>query len=187
MLQRVLLVLLLFCSFFTFAGDTVLKLYRPYGEVVDQAPLVVKTTLTGLCTKQSQRIQREDAWRCEADGTIYDPCFVRAGALYVKDLVCPQSPWTGDSVQIKVESPLNNQNHKTLDMSRAFPWAIELANGERCQAVDADKVFDGMPVRYQCAENNVLIGYLQRCKTEWSMLEKTAAGVKSVSFKRVWF
>nr|WP_272928005.1 hypothetical protein [Legionella pneumophila] len=42
MLQRVLLVLLCFFSFLASASDTVLKLYRPFGDVFEQAPPVVK-------------------------------------------------------------------------------------------------------------------------------------------------
>lgn len=185
MVQRVLVVMLCFCSFVA-ADDTVLKLYRPFGEVTAQAPLIVKSKLFGRCIGQSQLIVREDAWRCEAGGRVYDPCFVKSGGNK-KKAVCPQSPWTGDSVQVSVPSPLNNERHIGLDMSRAFPWAIELANGEYCQAIDPNSVYDGMPVRYRCSGTNVLIGYLQRCKAVWSMLEKTPGGVDTVELIKAWF
>ncbi|KTD46456.1 hypothetical protein [Legionella quateirensis] len=186
MMQRVLLVLLCFCSFLATAGDTVLKLYRPFGEVVEQVAPVIKSKLTGACFTQSRLILREDAWRCQAEGKIYDPCFVKAGSKQMEAL-CPQSPWEGDSVLIQVSAPLNNENHSTLDMSRAFPWGIELANGEHCQAIEPSEVYDAMPIRYRCSNHNVLIGYLQRCKTVWSMLEKTPQGVVTVEFTRAWF
>lgn len=186
MLQRVLLFLIYFCSFLANAGDTVLKLYRPYGEVRDQAPLTIKTKLVGQCTVPSRLITREDAWRCQAEGKVYDPCFVKLGVKNT-EVICPQSPWVGDSVHISVNTPLVNQQQQSLDMSTTFPWAVELMNGERCQAVDEGTTFDQMPIRYRCSQNNVLIGYLQRCRAEWSMLEKTADGVKTVSFSRAWF
>lgn len=185
-MQRVLLVLLSFCSFFATAGDTVLKLYRPFGEVTDQISPVVKHKLTGECVGQSQLILREDAWRCHAEGKIFDPCFVKLASNQMQAL-CPQSPWIGDSVEINVSVPLNNQNHSTLDMSRVFPWAIELVNGEHCQAIDSKDVYDAMPVRYSCSNQNVLVGYLQRCKSVWSMLEKTPDGVVTVDLSKAWF
>ncbi|CEG58215.1 hypothetical protein [Legionella fallonii] len=186
MIERVLSILLFFCSFVVFADDTVLKLYRPFGEVVDQVPPSVKNVLQGYCDTQSQLIIREDAWHCQAEGKIFDPCFVKLAGNKM-EAVCPQSPWVGDSVQINVATPLNNDNHVTLDMSRVFPWAVELVNGEHCQAVAPNEVYDSMPIRYRCSNQNVLIGYLQRCKSIWSMLEKTPEGVITVEFRRAWF
>lgn len=186
MLQKVLLVLLSFSTLLASAGDTVLKLYRPFGEVIEQIAPVVKNKLTGECYTQSKLIVREDAWRCQADGAVYDPCFVKQGGKS-NEVVCPQSPWVSDSIKIEISMPLNNENHIPLDMSRAFPWAIELANGEHCQAIETNEIYDAMPVRYRCSNQNVLIGYLQRCKTVWSMLEKTPQGVVTVDFSKAWF
>ncbi len=186
MMQRVLLVLLFFCSFLVSAADTVLKLYRPFGEVTDQIPPKVKRKLTGQCVAQSQLILREDAWRCMAEGKIFDPCFAKV-ANDKTEVICPQSPWVGDSVQIEVVTPLNNENHVTLDMSRVFPWGIELASGEYCQAIEPNEIYDSMPVRYRCSNQNVLIGYLQRCKSTWSMLAKTPEGIVTVYLSKAWF
>lgn len=186
MIQRVLSVLLFFCSLIVFADDTVLKLYRPFGDAVDQVSPSVKMVLQGQCDVQSQLIIREDAWRCQAEGKIFDPCFVKLASNKM-EAVCPQSPWVGDSVQINVTTPLNNDSHMTLDMSRVFPWAVELVNGERCQAVEPTELYDSMPIRYHCSNQNRLIGYLQRCKPVWSMLEKTPEGVSTVELKKAWF
>jgi hypothetical protein len=186
MMQRVLIVLLCFCSFLASAGDTVLKLYRPFGEVIDQTAPLVKNVLKGQCDSQSLLILREDAWRCQSEGKIFDPCFVQLASNKMA-VVCPQSPWTSDSVQIEVSTPLNNENHSTLDMSRVFPWAIELVNGEHCQGIESHELYDAMPVRYRCSNENVLIGYLQRCKAVWSMLEKTSNGVVTVELSKAWF
>lgn len=186
MIQKILLILLCFCSSLVLADDTVLKLYRPFGDVTDQVSPAVKNKITGQCDTQSQLILREDAWRCRANGKVFDPCFVKLASNKMQ-AVCPQSPWIADSVQIDVSMPLNNDTHIVLDMSRVFPWAIELANGERCQAVDSNEVYDAMPVRYRCTNQNVLIGYLQRCKSVWSMLEKTPEGVVTVNLTKAWF
>lgn len=183
-MQRVFLMMVL--SFTASAGDTVLKLYRPFGQVIEQVAPVIKKNLSGQCVMQSKLAVREDAWQCMAEGKIYDPCFVQMTANK-NAVVCPQSPWVGDSVQIHLNTPLNTENNAGLDMSRGFPWGIELANGDRCQAVSAEQVYDGMPIRYHCRSNNLLVGYLQRCKPVWRMLEKTADGVQTVELKKAWF
>lgn len=186
MMQRVLFVTIFFFSAICCAEDTVLRFYRPFGDVSQQAPVIVKRNIEGHCLTQSKLILREDAWRCQAEGTVYDPCFVKDAGAH-KEAVCPKSPWLGDSIKILVKEPLSNAFHKTLDMSSAYPWAIELVNGEQCLATETTEVFDSMPIRYRCTNAHVLIGYLQRCDPEWSMLEKTSRGVESVKFQKAWF
>lgn len=70
----------MFFSFLASASDTVLKLYRPFGDVFEQAPPVVKKIMSGQCYEQSHIIIREDAWRCQAGDQLFDPCFVKAGS-----------------------------------------------------------------------------------------------------------
>lgn len=186
MRQRVLLVLMFFCTYMVMADDTVLKLYRPFGEAMEQILPLAKNTVSGECFKQSELIVREDAWRCQAAGKVYDPCFVKPVGRQ-KEAVCPQSPWVADSVRIVVQTPLNTDQNTSLDMSTAYPWAVELTNGERCQAIDANEQFDGMPIRYHCGDKHWLVGHLQRCKSLWSMLEKTPNGVETIQVRRAWF
>lgn len=187
MAQRVLFLIVWFFSIGAVgAEDTILKLYRPYGEVHQQVVPTVKKSVMGHCSSQSRVILREDAWRCEAEGKTYDPCFVKAGNNRTEAL-CPHSPWVGDSVQIMVSTPLHNEVNKTLDMSRTYPWGIELSNGEQCLAIDTHEEYDQMPIRYRCTHKNLLVGYLQRCKTVWSMLEKTPEGVVTVELTKAWF
>ena len=185
-MQRVLLLLFLFGQFSQLAADTVLKLYRPYGEVVNQVQPMIKRKIAGNCFAQSQIIQREDAWRCRAGEQFFDPCFVKATGTKL-EAICPQSPWVGDSVAIVVNTPLQGEQHVHLDMSRAYPWGIELVNGEFCQAVQTNEIYDSQPIRYRCTHQHVLFGSLQRCKPVWSVLEKTVDGVRNVEISRAWF
>jgi hypothetical protein len=186
MLRKLLYLFLFCCSFKLAADDTILKLYRPFGDVENQVAPEVKKSLKGDCYAQSQLIVREDAWRCTADGKTYDPCFVKSGPNRTEAL-CPKSPWVAESVQIMVSQPLNNEQNITLDMSVTYPWAIELTNGQRCQAINPGKIYDEMPVRYKCGNQNYLVGHLQRCKTPWSILEKTPSGVVTVELSKAWF
>jgi hypothetical protein len=168
------------------ARDTVLKLYRPFGDSTSKEALVVVRSLLGECSQQSKLTLREDAWRCVAEGQFFDPCFAPLGANQTR-VLCPSSAWSREAVQIEVNSPLDNQEHQRLDMSRAFPWAIELADGERCHAIEANQTFDSMPIRYRCSNQNSLMGTIQRCDPQWSMLEKTPHGVVTKPLTFVWF
>lgn len=181
-MQRVLLLMMFICSFGASSSETVLEFYNPFGE----QPLVIKGNVAGICAGQSKLIIREDAWRCMAEGKTFDPCFAKS-VKNTREVFCPLSPWSRESIQIQVNEPLNNEHHVTLDMSRALPWGIELENGERCQAIDTTDLYDSMPVRYLCGNKNVLVGYLQRCKAPWSMLEKTSEGVITARVRVVKF
>ncbi|ASQ46497.1 hypothetical protein [Legionella clemsonensis] len=169
-----------------FAQDTELKLYRPFGEVVQQAPVVIKEEVTGQCFQQSQRIKREDAWRCIAAGKVYDPCFIKPYGSHT-EAVCPPSPWEGRSVKINLSSAVDNSQHTPLDMAETYPWGIELITGEKCQAVDGGGIYDNLPIHYQCDSDTVLLGHLQRCKTAWSILQRTPKGISTVLVARAWF
>jgi hypothetical protein len=185
-MRRVLLVALVLASHLAFGENTVLKLYRPFGEAQEQAIPKPVRSLSGQCLGQSLLNVREDAWRCQAEGKIFDPCFLKAVGPKTQ-VLCPKSPWAVESVAISVPSALNGAEHTSLDMSVALPWAVELVNGARCQAIESNEVFDGMPVHYRCSDNTILLGHLQRCKATWTMLEKTPKGVETAIFKRAWF
>lgn len=185
-MQRVMLLMLTCYSFFALAQDTQLKLYRPFGEVIDQASPMIQKVVQGECLEQSKLMTREDAWRCMVNSHYYDPCFMK-GAGKATQVLCPVSPWSRDSILIKVSTPLNNASHQPLDMSRTFPWAIELSNGEHCQAILTEQTFDAMPIHYQCEHGSLLMGYLQRCKAVWTMLEKKGDKVETAVLSRVWF
>ena len=169
-----------------FAEDTELSLYRPLTETSNHSPLVIAEKKHGDCSQQSQRIKREDAWRCVAEGKSYDPCFVPRFGSHL-DAVCPESPWSSRGIQITVQSPLDNSQHETLDMSQTYPWAIELASGEKCQADESAELYDNLPIRYRCDQNTVLIGHVQRCDSPWKMLQRKSDGVVTVEIARAWF
>ncbi|KTD01421.1 hypothetical protein Lfee_1025 [Legionella feeleii] len=186
MLRGVVLFLLFSWPFYLVAQDTELKFYRPFGEVNQQVPLVVKEEVKGQCWQQSERIKREDAWRCVVGDKTYDPCFVKQYGSNTQAL-CPQSPWIGDSVQIDLPAAVDNSQHTELNMAETLPWALELTTGEKCQAVDKGDFFDGLPVRYHCDSQTVLLGHIQRCKASWSILQRTASGVSTAWVAKAWF
>lgn len=48
-------------------------------------------------------------------------------------------------------------NFCRVQRSRTYPWAIELTNGEKCQAVESGESYDGLPLRYRCSGQTTLI------------------------------
>lgn len=187
MIRQVIMIFLLIGSFSLHANETDLKFYRPYGGSDDQSSVVIKETLQGNCWQQSKRIKREDAWRCVAGTKTYDPCFIKQYSTH-KEAICTQSPWSSESVQINLPESVDSSHHTPLDVSQAYPWAIELTSGEKCQVVDAGKVHEGLPIRYQCDNQNVLFGHLQRCKATWTILERKGDGkVETVAVSKAWF
>lgn len=187
MQRHFLVIFMILFSFCLFAQGTELKLYRPFGEVINQAPALIKKRSAGHCLGQSQRIKREDAWRCIVNNQVYDPCFVDPFASH-QQVICPQSPWEGFSLQIDLSSPVEPDKNSKLDMSRTYPWALELATGEQCQAIDEGLFFDKMPVRYLCNDQSILVGYLARCKAQWSILRRKQDKVVVTAWvRKAWF
>lgn len=187
MLRVLLIILTILYSFTLKAQDTELKLFRPFSETQQQIPLIIEKRLTGECWQQSQRIIREDAWRCLAKGQVFDPCFIKQFSDNTEAL-CPQSPWVGRSVLLKLSTAADNSQHTELDMSRTYPWAMELISGEQCEAARQPETIENLPVRYHCDNQTILMGHLQRCKAEWSILKRDTAGkVTTVTVKKAWF
>ena len=186
-LNRILLFLLCAYPLISFENPTEIKFYRPFGAVVDQVEPKIIAHKQGMCSQQSTRIVREEAWRCVADGVTYDPCFVKPAGDKNKAL-CLESPWRDSAVLVITESPLETNNQKTLDVSTAYPWAVLLTTGEHCLSTDKDQMLDGSLVHYQCPGKTILFGHLQRCKNEWTILKQNRDGfISTVSIKKAWF
>lgn len=181
----VVMIFTFFVSMSLQAADTELKLFRPFDN--PQVSLIVRERHEGQCWQQSGHIKREDAWRCMADGKTYDPCFIQQYGSH-KQALCPESPWNTSSVQLELPAAVDNTSHVPLDMSQAYPWGIELESGEKCLAIDDGKLFDGLPVRYECDNQTVIFGHMQRCKTQWSILQRNGIGmVATAIINKAWF
>lgn len=186
MKREVILFFAILWSMTVFAEETELSLYRPMSDVTEHLSIKIAAKASGECVQQSQLIKREDAWRCVAEGKVYDPCFVKPSSGRL-DAVCTETPWSNKGTQITVATPLDNKWHQSLDMSRTLPWAIELASGEKCQAIETTAQYDGLPVHYRCDRNSELIGHVQRCDSTWKMLQHAANGVETAQITRAWF
>ena len=186
MKQRILFLLLFLSVGVIQAEDTVLTLYRPYSEAEESEVGRIKMSVRGSCLRQATLITREDAWVCEAEGKKYEPCFIKMGPNRTQAL-CPQSPWDTESIERLLSKPVNNENNQLLDMSTGYPWGIELGDGTRCLAIRSTRLIEQLPVHYRCPDKKYLIGSIQRCKSQWSMLQSSTQGTDTVLIKRVWF
>ncbi|KTC65680.1 Uncharacterised protein (plasmid) [Legionella adelaidensis] len=183
---------LILCLFFSilannlYAQNTELLFYRPFAETTAHPSPKIANTLHGECIKQSEVIRREDAIQCKAEGKIYDPCFIKA-FTDKKEALCPQSPWSEKStiIQFAEQYP---QATEILDMSKTYPWALELKDGIRCQAFLTQNSFDNLPVRYFCNDQSTLLGHLQRCSASWKILQhKDSSQLDTVEITKAWF
>jgi len=177
---------ILLYSLTVYSQNTALKLYRPFDFSEGQAQTKVNRKLEGKCPGQSILLKRENTWYCIANGVTYDPCFTKQSGMQ-KEALCPLSPWSSSAAIISVSEPLNEKTHIPLDMSTAYPWAIELKNGIRCMAIKSNQLFDNLHYRYQCTDNSFLIGHLQRCAPDWKVLRKKDSKIKTETIATVWF
>lgn len=68
-----------------------------------------------------------------ADGGFYDPCFA---PMYVNatQVVCPRDPWSPVTL-MTLSQPLANTSWGTAKPDLDVPWAMLLANGQRCAVI----------------------------------------------------
>ena len=183
MTRQLFRILLFIFASSTMSQTTELKLYRAYGE---NHPLIITEEQQGHCWQPSKLLTREDAWRCQTNHAIYDPCFISPFSDSSKAF-CPDSPWDTKIVQINLPTKALAHSSK-LDMSRAYPWAIKLAEGQTCLAITSSKKHDNQPIRYRCTNDIWLFGKLQRCKMPWRILALDQhQQVTTVILKEAWF
>lgn len=182
-MRFIILLFLLYRAGFCGANDSAIHYFRPF--IKGSLPLTIqKISGLGRCTNQSQLIKREDAYQCTLEGTIYDPCFVQPGT---KDVFCIEHPWAHIAWQFAAVID-ESKTTEPLDVSRTYPWAMELSSGQHCLATVVDKEIDNMPLRYKCDDNTLLLGHLQRCKPEWSMQARKENGlIGEVQITAAWF
>ena len=139
----------------------------------------------GVCGfTSSAALARPDAWDCIGDtNQIYDPCFENPFALVddPRELACITSPFTTEVVLFTLSDPLvrdketeavdGNGPDTAMDLTDPWvlPWALELANGERCTLLPGTvDVFAGLPVHYGCSSGGIL-GEPDRGQPVWTV------------------
>lgn len=156
---------------------TDVRLLLPFGRDGLSAELVETESVSGNCSDDSLSVPgRPDAWECiGADDQIYDPCFenpfVAIDAPGV--LACVASPFVNEVVLLTLDEPLLREKENLADAgvdAWSLPWALELANGERCVLLsDIDVVLAGLAVHYLCADGGSILGNVNRGDPVWTV------------------
>jgi hypothetical protein len=147
----------------------------------------------GSCLSVSLTVARRDAWRCDTDDFIIDPCFSAGSKSRI--LACPVAPWSRRVVALRLRSPLKRWR-PFLDATRHAPWAIRVSNGKRCRSLFGaalDSV-NGKPVTYRCAGSGFLLGWVGAVSStvEYLALKRLPSGdphskrVKRLRITDVW-
>ncbi len=154
---------------------TDVRLLLPYGAQGLDADLATAANVTGVCGFSSlMATGRPDAWDCLGDDDqIYDPCFENpyAPADAPGELVCFTSPFAADVVLLALDEPLTREKESPADAAAdpwALPWAVELANGERCVLQsESELVLAGEAVHYECADGGAILGEVDSRLPVW--------------------
>jgi hypothetical protein len=160
------------------------RYFLPYGPGGLNAGLAVTANESGVCAHGSLATPgRPDAWDCLGadDNTVRDPCFAdpfaAPGAPH--ELACAAAPWAADVVLLRLTEPLSRAKDgapAAAGVEEAdpgpweLPWALELANGERCTLLTgASVVLAGERLHYGCEGEGWVLGGPDRAEAVWTV------------------
>jgi hypothetical protein len=199
------------------SDKTAVHTVLPYGPDGLNPDLNVTGSVNGACQTESLASPgRPDGWSCVGDDDqMYDPCFENAYAAEDApvELACFASPFSNDVVLLKLDQPLTRVKETShgghdadADADAAYgetqesddiganywglPWALELANGDRCLLkTRIDVVLAGEPVHYDCSDGGTILGRVNRDHPLWAVvyLEKGAIETSMVDVASAWY
>jgi len=145
-----------------------LQLFAPYRPGGLASGLRVEANVNGYCWVGSETLLgRPDAWRCTANNRIYDPCFA-ADSPDTTPLACAADPWAGKVTLLTLTAPLPRDRVNTAAGTTRNPWALQLANGARCQVIaGASATIAGMRIGMACSDGTQIVGDPDRSTGCW--------------------
>ena len=168
------------------ATRTDVRYLLPFTAHVLHPDLHATTTEAGVCSDPSSAaLERPDAWDCTGDeGQLYDPCF--ENPFLPPDqpgqVACLASPFSPDVVVLTLSDPLVREKEAPdagMRLAQAagvdiapwdLPWAVELANGDRCTLLGGTlTVLAGQTAHYGCAEGGTILGEVQHQEPVWTV------------------
>jgi hypothetical protein len=133
---------------------------------------------------------RLDAWRCITGNIILDPCFDSA-ARDPNIVVCADSPWAHSAVLLRLTEPLPVAAGNAGWEHPELPWALELANRDRCVvASGATFMVAGLRANYACATGAWVIGEVDRRRPPWSVFylrSRDSSVLQAVGVRVAWY
>lgn len=184
-IRYVLVLLLLICCGAALAQQspqaappaaTQVRVFTPFNSSGLVIGLAVTSKVSGSCFASSVATpQRPDAWRCNAGNAIYDPCFQNLLGDQ-KELACARDPFSADVVLLTLTKALPQNEHKAEpNYLKGMPWAIELANGQKCVLfTGATAPVAGMRINYGCPDGGQVVGPVDRTLPLWRVFYQTA-------------
>ncbi len=162
----------------------------PFGPDGLNPGLTVAATVEGVCGFSSiVALDRPDAWDCmSADNEIFDPCFepFMMDPDELGQLACVDAPFSTEVTLLTLTEPLVREKEvldpgtdPSLGIDQAaddviepwdLPWALELANGDRCTLLHGTLiVLAGQTVHYGCTEGGMVLGETDHSQPVWTV------------------
>jgi hypothetical protein len=169
---------------------TDIRYLLPFGPDGLSAGLTASATVEGVCGFASiAAIDRPDAWDCmSADNEIFDPCFepLMMDPEALGQLACVEDPFSTEVTLLTLTEPLVREKEDadpSADPSMAMgqeaddalapwelPWALELANGDRCTLLHGTlTVMAGQTVHYGCTDGGMILGEVDHRLPIWQV------------------
>lgn len=167
-------------------GRTDTRYVLPFTADGLNSSLTVSSTIEGICDFESSIAStRPDAWGCSTGGGVLDPCFENPFLATDEpgQLACFDTPWSTDVVLLTLTAPLSREKEGAVEAGADnaqpttaestigpwdLPWAIELANGDRCALMHGTLFFmAGQTIYYGCERGGTVLGEPDRGRPVW--------------------
>ncbi len=149
---------------------TRITVYRPFTNGKLSPRLKVVRTAKGHCFSGSVADPRRDAWRCQFENAIADPCF--SDPKVPVWVACPEdgSPFGTRVVRLALSKSLPKSLGNRGNAGQGNPWAVKLASGKVCTFLTgATFAFRGRRVNYGCDKTTFLAGSPERSGSTWTI------------------
>jgi hypothetical protein len=162
------------------APPTQVIVFSAFNNGGPSSRLHVAQQTTGTCSQPaSADAGRASAYRCFGDdGTIRDPCFTDDDGI-APYLLCFGQIADEETVQLTPNAPVA----PTVDpdaMTTQPPWALDLADGQRCNFVQGGtEANDAGRLNYQC-DNGVVFGSPDTSSASWTVAFRPGGGTALV-------
>lgn len=159
------------------------RLISPFTPDGLNPALTAIATEDGSCDSlAAATIGRPDAWGCfSASDQPFDPCFENP---FVADdtgqVACFASPFSTEITLLNLTDPLPRAKGDNGELGAApgnddlapwdLPWALDLANGERCDLMGGTlTVIAGQVAYYGCSGGGSVVGMTDRTQPLWTV------------------
>lgn len=168
---------------------TNLQIFTPFTTSGLSIGLAITDRAQGSCFASSAADPgRPDAWRCNVGNAIQDPCFID---LAGKQLACAQEPFSANALLLTLEGSLPERAPNRGFDAKAEPWALELANGQRCTPLTgATAPIAGMRINYGCDDDAYVAGPVDRSRPLWRVFYQNpdrSLSLQQVAVTTAWY